>query len=77
MAEKVTRVQRTTTTASTEPVVTPVEQTTTTTTSTTHEATTVQPKNVNINVSDTTEGATSVNVPTGAPDEPTNINING
>jgi hypothetical protein len=76
MGEKVTRVERTTTTSATEPVVTPAEQTTTTT-STTTRATTAQPKNVNVNVSEGAEGVTSVNVPTSVPDEPTNINVNG
>jgi hypothetical protein len=77
MGEKVTRVERTTTTSATEPVGTPAEQTTTTTSSTTTRATTAQSKNVNINVSEGVEGATSINVPTTAPDEPTNINVNG
>jgi hypothetical protein len=77
MGEKITRVERTTTSASTQPAVTPTEQTTTTTTSTTTEATSTQPKSVNVNVTEGTQGATSVNIPAAAPDETTNVNING
>jgi len=76
MSEKITRVERTTTT-STDPVVTPVEQTTTTTTSTTKQATPAQPKSVNVNVAEGGEGATSVNIPAETPAESTNVNING